>query len=188
MSKKPFRPTLCLDFDGVIHSYTSGWKGASVIPDMSVPGVGDFLLRAVAHWNVAIYSSRSRFLFGRMAMKRYVRDIIWDACLKAPADLEAAWSATEGLPPDWMPWSLYDVRDAADHINRHISYPWFKPAALVTIDDRALTFNGDWFSYDPVKLKEFRPWNKKASSPSDGSTMDANPGAAPTRTSRTAST
>lgn len=32
-------PILCLDFDGVCHSYTSGWKGAAVIPDPAVPGL-----------------------------------------------------------------------------------------------------------------------------------------------------
>jgi hypothetical protein len=32
------KPILCLDFDGVLHSYTSGWKGAAVIPDPPVPG------------------------------------------------------------------------------------------------------------------------------------------------------
>ena len=35
--------TILLDFDGVIHSYTSGWKGAGVIPDPPVPGAIDFL-------------------------------------------------------------------------------------------------------------------------------------------------
>ena len=28
------KPILCLDFDGVLHSYTSGWRGAR-IPDPS---------------------------------------------------------------------------------------------------------------------------------------------------------
>ena len=31
------KPILCLDFDGVIHSYISGWKGADVIPDPLKP-------------------------------------------------------------------------------------------------------------------------------------------------------
>ncbi len=35
MSKK----TVVFDFDGVIHSYTSGWKGADVIPDPVVEGI-----------------------------------------------------------------------------------------------------------------------------------------------------
>ncbi len=37
------KPILCLDFDGVIHSYTSGWKGADVIPDPPVEGAMQFI-------------------------------------------------------------------------------------------------------------------------------------------------
>ena len=52
-------PILCLDFDGVLHSYTSGWKGARVIPDPPVEGAIDFLSRALDDFRVAVYSSRS---------------------------------------------------------------------------------------------------------------------------------
>ena len=33
------KKTVVFDFDGVIHSYTSGWKGESVITDPPVPRI-----------------------------------------------------------------------------------------------------------------------------------------------------
>lgn len=158
------KPILCLDFDGVIHGYDSGWKGAAVIPDGPVPGVGAFLLKAVQHFRVAVFSSRSKHPLGRLAMKRYVRQILWDACLADSPAMHRAWEATQGTPEHWIPWTAYDVRDVADHIlKRGIEWPWVKPPALITIDDRALTFNGDWSSpdYHPDNILAFRPWNKR---------------------------
>ena len=149
-------------FDGVINSYESGWRGVGTIPDEPVPGAGLYLLRAVQHFQVAIFSSRSRSLAGRRAMKRYVRQMLWDACLADTCEAERAWAVTRGRPPEWIPWTAYDVRDQADHIGRAIMWPWFKPPAAVTIDDRALTFSGDWSApaYDPAALLSFKPWNK----------------------------
>jgi len=91
-------------------------------------------------------------------MRRYVRSILWDACLTDTAASEAARQATQGTPPEYIPWTAYDVRDVADHIGSKIEWPWFKPAAFVTIDDRAITFTGQWPSV--AEVMAFKPWNK----------------------------
>ena len=66
------KPILCLDFDGVIHSFSSGWKGADVIPDPPVPGAIEFICDALAHFDVAIYSSRSGQAGGIDAMGEWL--------------------------------------------------------------------------------------------------------------------
>ncbi len=117
------KPILCLDFDGVLHSYTSGWKGADVIPDPPVPGAIEFIKEATVHFTVAIFSSRSNQPGGISAMKA---------------------------------WLYY--HSAGEPINEVIIWPTEKPAAFLTIDDRALTFNGTWPNVK--ELLNFKPWNK----------------------------
>ena len=63
------KPILVLDFDGVCHSYTSGWKGPRVIPDPPVPGMWGFLEKAFHHFDIHIFSSRSSQEGGIAAMK-----------------------------------------------------------------------------------------------------------------------
>jgi hypothetical protein len=65
------KPLLCLDFDGVCHSYTSGWQGATVIPDPPVAGMWPFLEATIQHFTVAIYSSRSHAAGGIAAMQAW---------------------------------------------------------------------------------------------------------------------
>jgi len=36
-------PVICIDFDGVIHSYKSGWKRARNIPNPPVEGTIDWM-------------------------------------------------------------------------------------------------------------------------------------------------
>ena len=48
------RRTVCLDFDGVLHSYRSGWCGADVIPDPPIHGTRE----AVARLRAAIPGGR----------------------------------------------------------------------------------------------------------------------------------
>lgn len=128
------KPILCLDFDGVIHGYQSGWKGAGTIPDPPVEGAADFIEEASKHFEIHIFSSRSKSIFGRWAMKRYIRQLLGDRCAA-------------------------DAFISQDLLANEIRYPWFKPSASVTLDDRAITFNGTW--PDPQELRSFKPWNKK---------------------------
>jgi hypothetical protein len=39
-----------------------------------------------------------------------------------------------------------------------ISFPTHKPSAFVSLDDRAITFNGQWPDMD--FLRNFKPWHK----------------------------
>lgn len=131
------KPILCLDFDGVLHSYASGWQGATVIPDAPVPGAIAFLYAAIYHFRVAIYSSRSH------------QDGGIDAMMDWLALHEAAWRHEEkqaGRPTQRTSLLL------------NIDWPKEKPAAFLTIDDRAITFTGEWPTMDV--LKAFKPWNK----------------------------
>jgi hypothetical protein len=125
------RPILCLDFDGVLHSYSSGWQGADVIPDPPVPGAIAFLREAVEHFTVAIYSSRSHQPGGQDAMRA------------------------------WLEQSAADDDPTGDRsFLERIKWPLEKPGAFVTLDDRALTFTGEWPTMSA--LKAFRPWHKRA--------------------------
>ena len=124
------KPILCLDFDGVIHSYTSRWQGADVIPDPPVEGAIAFMLGALHHFDVVIFSSRSHQPGGTAAMQKWLREHAGNT-----------WYETPDGP------GLEDVRFATE-----------KPPAMVTLDDRALTFTGQWPALQ--SLKEFRPWNK----------------------------
>lgn len=61
---------VCFDFDGVIHSYTSGYLGDDVIPDPPVPGIKQAIDRLRdAGYEVVVLSSRSATRYGREAMQ-----------------------------------------------------------------------------------------------------------------------
>jgi hypothetical protein len=73
MDPKPHgKPILCLDFDGVIHSYKSGWQGVDQIPDPPVPGVFEWIANALHIFELHVYSSRSSEVAGRHAIISYI--------------------------------------------------------------------------------------------------------------------
>jgi len=126
------KPILCLDFDGVCHSYTSGWKGADVIPDDAVPGLFEFLEQAAPYFDIQVFSSRSNQPGGIEAMQLWFDE------------QREKWRENGG------------GKGIKEDVS--ISFPTAKPSAFVSIDDRAITFSGQWPDMD--FLKNFKPWYK----------------------------
>ena len=117
------KPILCIDFDGVIHSYERGWQGG-VIYGTVTPGFWEWALKAQELFTLVVYSSRSKS--GEMI------------------DAMSDWLVKNG-------WT-----DAVK-----LEFAHEKPPAFLTIDDRAITFEGNWLALDPAALILFKPWMVK---------------------------
>lgn len=66
------RRTVCLDFDGVLHSYRSGWCGADVIPDPPIHGTREAVERIRQVYRVVVYSARCSTEAGREAIANWL--------------------------------------------------------------------------------------------------------------------
>lgn len=127
------KPILCLDFDGVVHLYSTGWKGVDVISDPITDGFWEWVEEAKKYFTLVVYSSRS----------------------KEPAGIAAM-----------LAWLVHDRKDwlekggVSDDDELVLSFASEKPAAFLTIDDRCLTFTGNWSDFPPSLLRNFKPWNK----------------------------
>lgn len=64
--------TISVDFDGVIHSYTSPWTTADEVRDPPVPGAMEWLVQASQRFIVCISSARSSQPGGIEAMKTWL--------------------------------------------------------------------------------------------------------------------
>jgi hypothetical protein len=135
---------IAIDFDGVIHSYTSGFQGADVLPDPPVPG--------------AIVWLENLVMTRRRKGKR-LRVVIFTTRMQ-PED-------GDGQPGFFWPHATDDAvrcyliehgmtEDAACRIDIAL----FKPSAKVYIDDRGFRFEGVF--PDPDELMAMEPWNKQA--------------------------
>jgi len=126
MTEKQRVRTLCVDFDGVIHSYTSGWKGECNIPDPPVEGAFDWLAGLIlsGKFAICIYSSRSKFPGAIDAMKKWFND---HNLIQSYIDL--------------------------------LQFPTEKPSAFLTIDDRAICFNGVFPTEEFIV--NFKTWQQR---------------------------
>lgn len=112
--------TICLDFDGVIHGYQSGWKGAHTIPDDVVPGTKEAIIRLRKIFTVKVFSARCGIEGGA--------DAIRDFLIKHDIEVD-------------------DV-------------PLTKPPSFVYVDDRGVTFTGDWDKCITDVLN-FKQWQRQ---------------------------
>lgn len=72
MDVGPKKYTVAVDFDGVLHSYTSPWVDASVIPDPPVAGAADWLNAIREDFEVVIFTTRGNCDEGREAVRWYL--------------------------------------------------------------------------------------------------------------------
>lgn len=107
------KPILALDFDGVLHSYSSRWQRNDIIPDPPIDGAIEFLKVASETFEINIFSTRSNGGYAIPAMQRW----LW----------KYAYEKYGNAAYDWY----MDIIWALE-----------KPPAHVLLDDRAMTFTG----------------------------------------------
>lgn len=112
--------TVALDFDGVIHSYFSGYQGPETIADPPVDGIKETIEELRSRYRVAVVSSRCLHEEGKKAIINWLKE--------------------------------HDIR--VDEVTGE------KQPALVYVDDRALTFDGDAYGLIE-KIRHFKPWHKQ---------------------------
>lgn len=131
-----FKRLICVDFDGVLHRYTSPWRGPSVIPDGPVPGAMSWLYWMLKDhsdaYSVSIYSTRNSEPLAIDAMKDWLKYYLTEEILIAEKTLST--------------------------LIGQIGFPTKKPPAWLTLDDRAWCFQGTFPSV--YALDNFRPWNE----------------------------
>lgn len=126
---------LALDFDGVINGYQSGWikEDPTHLPDPAVPGAFQFIKEAQDHFDVVVHSSRLKY----DGAERYMR----------------FWMLREAQAQGF---TFEEARAIVDKL----SFSLIKPPAHVTLDDRAIQFNG---VFPPLEdIFAFKPWNKRS--------------------------
>lgn len=126
-----FRPILCIDFDGVIHSYDRGWQGGEIYGTV-VPGFFEWAIKAFEKFKLVIYSSRSKDPSMREAMQIWMRK---QASFCPPdLDIDLVFEFAHEKPPAFVMIDDRAVQFKGD---------WNAP------------------ELSPENLKAFKPWMQK---------------------------
>jgi len=124
--------SIAVDFDGVIHSFTSPWGKPWDIPDGPVLGSMTWLHSMLQHFDVYIFSTRARGWRGRWAIKRWFK--------RHGREFWPDEHGTRGL--------------------NKLKITGTKPPCLIYLDDRAVRFEGPGTFPSRQEIHNARPWHK----------------------------
>ena len=147
MEDKSYRDAIAIDFDGVLHSYVSGWKGVSVIADHPVPGAIGWLIGIAMYspYDIIIHSCRCREQEGIEAIENWIYDQV-----KTQLNHSSQYAYEEGYQ---------EMEDDLVSVCASIVCSAEKSTkAFIFIDDRGWKFNGTFPSL--TELDHFKPWYK----------------------------
>jgi hypothetical protein len=128
----PKLPILAIDFDGVVHKYSDGWRKGEIY-DTITPGFFDWALEAQKHFTLIIHSSRASTEFGKSQIRQWLDLQLQDwenAGGKRPIKIEI----TSAKPPAFL-----TIDDRCVRFDGHWDSPTLHPEAL----------------------KQFKPWMTK---------------------------
>lgn len=134
------RYTVAVDFDGVLHSYTTPFIAPHVIPDEPVDGAIEWLHRIIQKFDVVVFSTRCKTRAGRNAMRAWLKENAHD---------------------EWDGKSYSWESRPQEYGLKHVTFATDKPTALAYIDDRAIRFDGPGKFPEVQAIYNARPWNRK---------------------------
>jgi len=151
------KPIVAVDFDGVLHAYTTGWHGPAVVADGPVLGALEWLVKLLPHFDVAVHSARSSSWAGRSAMRTWMRKHLAQLFMECSVDVSLELMRASGFSPG-MDRPDVEAQRFAQHVVRRVQWPKYKPPAHLTVDDRAHCFTGVFPTAEQIRA--FTPWNK----------------------------
>jgi hypothetical protein len=135
------KPTIAVDFDGVIHSRPKSERGGVDITGEPVPGAFNFLRHLTSAFEVVIFSSRFAGFDGQMAK-----------------DSVAKWMMERFGDDSYAQMARGKTGYDPHEILARIRLTATKPVARCYLDDRAITFKGIFPSIPD--LLNFKTWEE----------------------------
>lgn len=159
------KKTLCVDFDGVIHSYSRNnpWINARTISGAPIKGALEFIVEASKYFQLAILSTRNHQYGGTRAMKRWLINEYYELSLMIPVP---GWfedffiSQIQVISPNILAGYNFnkEIKRLIKNFVNEIQFPKHKPPAVLYIDDRAYLFEGTF--PDIHHMVNFKRWQE----------------------------